>query len=310
MRRNLPIAVQYSKALYALNLLKDGYNFTSAADQIGMNRTTLSKMITVLEKQVCRGVKLVKVQTKSVSLTHAGLQLSQLFQPIGQISEQIQDAIQQLQQSESGLLRIAVPVAYGQEKLFPLLKQIKQKFSDLRFQILYYEGTCHPQNNAIDLTIVIQKKPPYLGLRCRVIDQVEVGLYASQTYLEKTAIPSHPDQLQEHQCILTDSQRHNTKWTFTHPQKATVWVDLSQQNESQSQEAQRREWIQAGYGIGLLPHYLAKNQSDLVPILTDWTLKNQGPNQVYLCYFRELTRTPSVEFFISQLMMALRYSTK
>ena len=276
---------------------------------MGITRPTLSRQLHFLEKNVCQGVKLIKSSYASTTLTHAGLELSYLYQPMQKISDQIQEAIARFQQPNLGLLRIAVPIEYGQNRLFPLLQQIKQQFPELKFQVFYYQEPFNPENSVMDLTIAIQENPPCLGLRCRVIDQVKMGCYATPEYLEKHSQPEHPQQLLEHRCILVDSKISNRQWQFTHSEKEPIQLCLPEQSESQNQAFQRREWIQNGHGIGCLPHYLTQNQNDLVPILTDWTLKHQASERVYLCYFRELTQTPSVRFFIDQLVTALQNST-
>ena len=120
--------------------------FSAAARNLGLSQTMVTKHVVALEERL--GVKLFRRTTRTVTLTEAGRRYLESCERILAEIEEAEQAAVADHLEPRGLLRLAVPVVFGNREIAPLLAD----FAKL--------------NPAVSID---------LGLNDRVVDLVEEG---------------------------------------------------------------------------------------------------------------------------------------
>ena len=90
------------------------HSFTQAAEGLGMQKSTVSRRIALLEERL--GVRLINRTTRKLRLTEVGQAYYERCRQIMLDFAEAEQAVMQLQQEPSGLLRITAPI----RELMPL----------------------------------------------------------------------------------------------------------------------------------------------------------------------------------------------
>lgn len=97
----------------------DAKGFTAAALQLGLTPSAVSKQVSRLEDQL--GARLLHRTTRRLGLTEVGeIYYSHCARIIDEI-EEAERAVSETLAVPRGLLRVSVPVSFGQARLAPLL---------------------------------------------------------------------------------------------------------------------------------------------------------------------------------------------
>src|SRR5215470_6114891 len=170
-------------------------SFTAAARLLGMPKTTVSRRIAALEREV--GVRLLQRTTRSLSITDAG----RLYYRQGsQALRTIEDANLQLAEARaepSGTIRISAPVGFGAYFLNEAVFEFLAANPKTRVELQLTDDQLNLVENGIDLafrtgvladsTLVARK----LGSTHRI-------LCASPDYLARRGVPATVSDLSHH----------------------------------------------------------------------------------------------------------------
>lgn len=189
----------------------ENQGFSSAADKLKISTANISKQFNWLEKQL--GIKLLHRTTRKLELTDAGVR----FLPQAKsILESLDDSILQLKKDKkevTGEIRIASPLNFGHQFLYPLMQQFYEKYPGVSFDLRLVNGIFDLTDQGFDLGIsAIERKDSRLyqhTLSCR-----KIGIYASPLYLKKYGKPKHPGELIHHQCFVNTCHQLDGKWKF------------------------------------------------------------------------------------------------
>lgn len=237
-------------------------NFTKAAEALGVSRSHVSRQISQLEKQM--GVTLLIRTTRTLKLTDAGKALfAQCEMALHSIDQAVLAAVDDIE-AVRGEIRINCVGGYlGEEVIAEVVGQFMQQYPQVRVDLDF-------SSHRVDL-----------------ID-VEMGTYASPSYLATHGRPEHPKELDKHAC-LTGSV---TRWTFQHRQT------------KQTSDCQVRGKLRCKNGRVMLKGALAGNGIIRVPTLYCMPELEQGLLQEVF----EDWHVPSVAF--SALYHRDRYQPK
>src|SRR3989344_6613055 len=188
-------------------------SFRAAALELGVSTTSLSNLISALERRL--GARLFNRTTRSVSLTDAGRNFVDQVAPAVATLHDAMLAASAQQESPSGTIRInAFPTA-AREILAPLL---------LPFLRRYPQVHVHPGPGGRIVDIVAEGFD--LGLRSAELvpsDMIAIpvgtprrfAVVASPAYLEAHGMPETPPDLMRHRCLrirLPNGALH--RWQF------------------------------------------------------------------------------------------------
>jgi len=173
-------------------------SFTAAAAETGVTQAAVSRSVSRLEERL--GVQLFVRSTRSVRLTERGrAYYEQCRQALGQLVEAERELTGE-QQVAAGLVRISLPTSYGHYRVLPILAKFRQKYPQVRLEIQLTNQNADLIADGIDLAIRA-RNPPDSGLIARPIEDGELVVVASPSYLKRKGMPKSPDDLARHECL-------------------------------------------------------------------------------------------------------------
>lgn len=272
------------------------HSFTQAAQALAMQKSTVSRRIALLEERL--GVRLLNRTTRKLRLTEVGQAYYERCRQIMLDFAEAEQAVMQLQQEPSGLLRITAPIEFGQLFLGRVLGAFMQQYPQITAEVEITSRHVDPLEEGVDIAILIGQ-PQDSTLIARKLFSSGRRLCASPVYLATHGTPHTVADLANHRAILLpqDSTRY---WPLVGENIPCQRV-LSSNNLTFAREA-----ALAGAGIAALPFMLSENQvqsGDLVELLPEVRLP---VGEVYAVYPSRRFQAMKVKAFLDFLMRSLR----
>ncbi len=220
-------------------------SFRRAADALGMPNSTLSRRISLLEEGI--GLRLLNRTTRKIELTEAG-QL--YYERCSRIVEEARIAYEELGDmvaQPTGILRVSLPVDFATTYLAPLLPEFAALYPGISFDLDLTPRNVDLVGEPFDLAIRM-RVPENPGLISRVITRISAQFYAAPVYLEGNGWPSHPADLEAHQCLTMPTM---PTWT-AHSETETANPKVGSRFRMNS-VAMIRQLAVLGMGIAFLP---------------------------------------------------------
>jgi DNA-binding transcriptional LysR family regulator len=246
-------------------------NFTKAAAQLGISRSSLSQTIRSLEERL--GVRLLNRTTRSVALTDAGERLLADTQPVLDGIEKAIESVNAFRDKPSGTLRLSMTRVTATFIVGPLLPKFLAKYPDIKLEIAADDTHSDIVSSHFDAGISIGERIAKDMIAVRVLDDQRLMAVASPDYLARHPSPAEPQDLHAHNCVRLRSDWDGAihPWVFGHKgRRLEVVVDGS---------LVVNEWslvVNAaigGIGIGYVPELLISSNGAsgrLVHLLKDW----------------------------------------
>jgi DNA-binding transcriptional LysR family regulator len=265
-------------------------SFASAARALGLPRSSLSRSIARLEREI--DARLFQRTTRSVALTPTGEAL--LLRCAGLLSA-LEEAIGQVRTSKSvphGPLRVS---AFAANLLAQELPAFLQRYPDVTVSI---DVSNELRDLVAEVDVAIRLGPmPDSGLVATRIRTVTRHLCVSPSYLERRGTLESLDEVAEHDIVdMPGANGHPRCWTFTKAGETKKLEILAR--VSVNEESAIKKLVENGAGIGVLSAYcclpgLASGQ--LVPLFPEWSIPPLDVNIVFASK-RELS--PNVRAFV------------
>jgi DNA-binding transcriptional LysR family regulator len=186
-------------------------SFSMAAQVLDVSKANVSKYVAELEARL--GVRLLNRSTRTVSLTDAGSLLLERSAPLVEMVELTRMELQQRARLPSGRLRLTAPLSLGQLELPTLLADFMHRYPDVTVSLDLSNHLVDMVGEGIDLAIRAGRIVDG-NIIVRKLQRLEFVLCASPAYWERRGVPSHPDDLSDHDA-LTFAQRDNAhEWRF------------------------------------------------------------------------------------------------
>ena len=244
-------------------------NFTSAAHTLGVSVSHMSKQLKSLEAEL--NVKLVQRSTRSFTLTDAGQQFSTYCV---QVVNQVQDAntmMENLKDDVSGILRLGVSQSFGAIHIIPAIEQFRKAYPDLRVEVSLFDYKSNMIDDGLDLwlTNIDNISEGYVAQR---LADTSFVVAASPEYLINHTAPAHPQDLEEHNCLIYQNrERTYGVWAFKQDDEE-LYVNVNGNYRVDLAEAIRDAAI-SGWGIAYLATYLLTDElktGKLIQLLPEW----------------------------------------
>lgn len=268
-------------------------SFTAAAHLLGLPKTTVSRRVAALEREV--GVRLLQRTTRSLSVTDAG----RLYYDLSsQGLRTIEDANLQLADTRaepSGTIRVSAPVGFGSHFLTSTMFDFLAAYPKTKVELLLTDDRLNLVESGIDLAFRTGTLPDST-LIARKLGSTYRILCASPDYLARRGIPLLPADLPRHHCVVAGRSTANMHWTLDGAagQETVVVSGRIAVNEMGTVLAA----AVAGYGIAQLPHQLARASIAnglLRRVLDDYATPAGG---IYAVYPSSRHLSPLVKAFI------------
>ncbi len=250
-------------------------SFASAATRLGVSAQMVGKHVAAVEQRL--GARLLNRSTRRQSLTEAGhLYLDGCRRALAAVETAEADVAAQAD-TPRGTLRVTAPVAFGSMRLVPDVTAFLARHPEVRLHVDLTDRRVNLVEEGFDAAIRIGEQPDS-SLVSRGLAPYRLVPCASPDYVARRGMPSHPDELLEHDCLDYVFPAHPPPplWHF---QGADVTVAVEPVSRLLATDS--RALLEAalrGGGIVLLADlllnsYLADGQ--LVRVLSGWT----GPSR-------------------------------
>ena len=254
-------------------------SFSHAARALGMPVSTVSRKVTSLEEQL--GVTLMQRTTRKLSLTAQGRSYcDQCSEPLSRLSD-AESALTQTQKKPEGLLRVSVPAILGQEPFYEFLSAFLKKYPGIKADLFITNLFVDLIADNIDVAIRFGELADSTIIAKRIGRSVRY-LVASPEYLKVRAVPTKPEDLSDHECILLNGRNNEAEWHLVSGRKS---VKLRVTGPVSSWDFQSVSAIvYKGHGIGFLPSNYCDEQitrRELVRILPAWSSEEIFVHAVY-----------------------------
>ncbi|MEP3198033.1 MAG: LysR family transcriptional regulator [Lentilitoribacter sp.] len=195
----------------AFALVAKNASFTIAARRLGKSARLVSKYVADLEEAL--GVQLLNRTTRSVSLTDAGAIYLTMCEPLLDGFDELEETVRNAQTSLRGVIRISAPTGFGSVRLAPSLATFAEQHPDVEIDLQLSDRRVSIIEEGLDLAIRIGPMRDS-SLKVKQLGPMPLIVCASQAYLQKAGGPSHPIELETHDCILDGNMTEPTIWRF------------------------------------------------------------------------------------------------
>nr|WP_286945142.1 LysR family transcriptional regulator [Pseudomonas sp. UBA6718] len=271
------------------------HSFTQAAQSLGMQKSTVSRRIALLEERL--GVRLLNRTTRKLRLTEVGQAYYERCRQIMLDFAEAEQAVMQLQQAPSGLLRITAPIEFGQLFLGRVLGEFMRQYPQISAEVELTSRDVDPLEEGVDIAIQVGQ-PRDSTLIARKLFESRRRLCASPAYLAQHGTPRNVQELAGHRALHlpVDSPRH---WPLLGENIACQRV-LACNNITLAREA-----ALAGAGIAALPVMISEaavQDGELIELLPEARLPT---GELYAVYPSRRFQAMKVKAFLDFLIASL-----
>jgi len=272
----------------------DLQSFTRAAQELGIEKSTVSSNIAELEEKL--GVRLLNRTTRTVALTEAGEGYYQYCQKVVQTAQEAELFIQSLNEEPQGVLRISTPEGLGRILFDDLFNQFMKQYPRINLELFLSSRTVDIVKERYDMVIrVSRSKLNDSSLIGRLLFTVENGLFVSRAYAQEHAFKDI-HELSGHRIITLDPYMASDLL----PKEICEGEKEIKNRVSINDIEGSIKAIQAGLGIGVLPVGALKQElesGDVIRLFPDVPL---SPIHLYAIY-------PSRQWVSSKLKVFLDF---
>jgi DNA-binding transcriptional LysR family regulator len=255
-------------------------SYVAAARDLGLHASVLSRRIKALEADV--GVRLLHRDTRNVTLTEAGsIFLDHALDVLSRLGD-ARAAVSHYAAEPAGMLRLALPNAFGQTQVVPRLPSFMRRHPDLRFDLHFSDHPVDLVGERFDAAVRIGADEGGGDHLMRKIAQNRRLILASPDYIERHGLPLHPDDLCRHRLLHFSTFVHGARWRLRGPSGMTeITVDpvMTADNIAALHHA-----ALGGEGIAILAAFVAGRDVEagrLKPVLPDYQPTSSTVSVIY-----------------------------
>jgi DNA-binding transcriptional LysR family regulator len=267
-------------------------SFTSAARELGMPKSTVSKRVGELESRL--GLRLLHRTTRNVKLTNAGNAYYEHCKRIVEEAEAADRTVADEDASPRGTVRVTAPLLLG-ETLAPVMERFLSEHPAVSLQLWLTDRRVDLIGEGVDVAI----RPGELAdssLVARRLGDIEHVICASPNYLRGRDPVKVPIDLRAHWCIGFQDGRTEGLWTFERDgERRSIAVEG---RYGVSSLRLIRSGALAGLGVANVPEFLVRDDirdGRLVRLLQKWTI---GRGAVHLVFPTSRKLSPRVRALV------------
>lgn len=235
--------------------------FTTAAHNLGLTHSTVSRRIAALEKSLGGRV---------LARSDDGWELTDLGERAVAVAEQMETAVAELEspgqgpETVSGVVRMTATDGFSAYVASPAVAKLRRRHPGLSVEIVTVTRQALQQRSGLDIEVVVGE-PRVHRAEAIELGDYELGLYASRDYLAANGTPASVEEVSDHRLVyFVDSMLQVDDLDAPRRLFPEMKDALTSTNVFVHVEATR-----AGAGIGFLPCFMADRHPDLVRLFPD-----------------------------------------
>lgn len=264
--------------------------YTTAAEELGLNHTTISRRIAALERAM-GGRVLARVG--------GGWELTELGRDALAAAEVVESAVRSLavdsagRRALEGVVRISATDGFSAYIAAPAAAAVQREHPEVAVEIVAATRRATQQRSGLDVEIVVGEPTVRRAKALRLGDYC-LGLYGSRDHLDMHGPPASIADLQRFPLVyFIDSMLQVDDLDL-----ATSFAPAMRESVTSTNVFVHVEATRAAAGIGLLPCFMADRHDDLVRVLAE-------PVSIRLTYWlvtrAETLRRPEVAAVIDAI---------
>jgi DNA-binding transcriptional LysR family regulator len=253
----------------------EAQSFTGAAKAMGLPKSSVSRRVTELEKEL--GVELLHRTTRKLSLTEAGRSFFEQAERALSGLEAAAEAAAGLDNEPRGIVRMSAPFDVGVLGLADILAEFSLLYPDIHVELSLGSPSTKLVEDGFDLGVRTGFAED-ASLVSKRLGPAEGGLFASPAYLDRRGRPQRLADLAAHDCVLFRGLQGRAVWRLEGPDGESSRVEV-RGVISADETLFVRHAVSRGMGIGLLPllvmpRCVERAKIDPVErVLADYTLR-------------------------------------
>ncbi|MFJ4657137.1 LysR family transcriptional regulator [Nocardia sp. NPDC088792] len=235
--------------------------YTAAADELGINHTTISRRIATLE-QALGG----RVLTRGAG----GWELTDLGREAFTAAEAVENAVRTITSEADGsrllegVVRMSATDGFSAYLASPAIARVQRDHPKVTVEIITATRRASIQRSSLDIEVVVGK-PQVRRAEAIALGDYTLGLYAAREYLARNGNPATIADLAAHPLVyFIDSMLQVDDLDLASSFAVAMRESITSTNVFVHVEATR-----AAAGIGLLPCFMADLHPDLVRVLPE-----------------------------------------
>jgi DNA-binding transcriptional LysR family regulator len=235
---------------------------TVAAQQMGVDHSTLSRRVAALETNI--GARLFDRRSVGFVLTPEGERLMTDAEAMESLAIRIRSRLDDSSVGLTGTVRVGTPEGFGTYFLAPRISKITAIHPDLEIELVANPRTFSLSRREADIAVSMAR-PAQGRVYAHQLTDYALGVYAARNYLQTHAPIRSRRDLLDHPWI---GYVEDLMWTAELdylPQISTTLVPKLRISNVISQAAA----LGGGAGVGVLPCFIARTDPSLVRILAD-----------------------------------------
>jgi DNA-binding transcriptional LysR family regulator len=198
-------------------------SFSKTAREFGLAQPSVSRAIASLEARL--GVTLLRRTTRRVATTEAGEALAMRAREALAAIDDAESAARGADRL-SGVLRVALPTAYGVRQVVPRLPGFLAAHPGLRLDLMMSDRYEDLVAEGADLALRLGNQPNSAFVTRRLASAPRV-VVASPDYLRRRGAPAAVADLANHECLGGPADADREAWTFQREGKSeTISVEV------------------------------------------------------------------------------------
>jgi DNA-binding transcriptional LysR family regulator len=234
--------------------------YVTAADELGLNHTTISRRIAALEQSI--GGRLL-------ARSAGGWELTELGRDALSAAEAVETALRSLAgpagpRTLEGVVRMSATDGFSAYIAAPAAADVQRRHPKVTVEIVAATRRATQQRSGLDIEVVVGEPQVHRAQAARLGDY-RLGLYGSRDYLERHGAPSSRSELAEHPLVyFIDSMLQVDDLDLARTFAPAMRESVTSTNVFVHVEATR-----AAAGLGLLPCFMADRHDDLIRVLPE-----------------------------------------
>jgi DNA-binding transcriptional LysR family regulator len=244
-------------------------SFAGAASELALSKATVSKAVSRLEERL--GARLFNRTSRQLALTDGGQKLAERASRLLMDGEAAENEALAQSAAPRGLVRLAVPMTFGNKIIAPLLPEFLAAYPEVSVDVHLSDAMIDLIGDGFDVGVRIASLPDS-SLVARRLCPMPRYTVAAPSYLKTYGRPTHPMHLAQHKCFGYTYLTTQHTWHFTNAKGEQVSVRPAGQLRVNNGEALLPAAI-AGLGIADLPDFIvgeAIAAKKVEVILKDW----------------------------------------